>query len=101
MAKLYIAEYTDQVRDLNGQIVPVGDEPCMVEQTPVSIVGSAAVSAAFNAKTRFIRLHTDVICSIAFGAAPTATTGNKRMAADQTEYFGVQPGQKVAVTPNT
>ncbi len=101
MAKLYITEYTDQVRDLNGQVVPVGDEPGIVTQSPVSIAGSAAVSAAFNAKTRFVRLHTDAICSVAFGASPTATTNDKRMAADQTEYFGVQPGQKVAVTPNT
>lgn len=101
MAKLYITEYAGQTRDLNGQVVPVGDEPSLAEQTPVAISGSAAVSAAFGTKTRFVRIHTDAICSVAFGAAPTATVNSKRLAADQTEYFGVQPGQKVAVTPNT
>lgn len=101
MAKLYISEYAGQTRDLGGQVVPVGDEPTLVEQTPVAISGSSAVSSAFNSKTRFVRIHTDAICSVKFGTSPTATVNDKRLAADQTEYFGVQPGQKVAVTPNT
>ena len=38
---------------------------------------------------------------IPFGADPTATADSKRMAAGQTEYFTVAPGDKVAVITNT
>ena len=32
---------------------------------------------------------------------PTATTSNKRLAANQTEYFGVPAGMKLSVIANT
>lgn len=99
MAVLYISEY--QVMPIDGRgIVPAGAEPAVATQT-VAIGGSSTQSSAFNALTRFVRIHTDAICSIAFGANPTATTSTARMAANQTEFFGVVPGQKVAVITNT
>ncbi|MBP9714802.1 MAG: hypothetical protein KBD60_14140, partial [Sterolibacterium sp.] len=76
-------------------------EPSITEQTPVVIGGGSLQSAAFNGATRVVRLHTDAICSVAFGANPTATANTKRMAANSTEYFGVEPGHKVAVITNT
>jgi len=48
-----------------------------------------------------VRLHADSVCSVLFGTNPTATTANARMAAGQTEYFGVAPGMKVSVIANT
>lgn len=101
MAVLYISEYTDAPVYL-GQTIPVGMEPAITDQTPLA-VGAETKSALFNAKTTFIRVHTDAICSIAFGMAPTATTSNKRLAANQTEYFGVPPGglYKLSVISNT
>jgi len=55
-----------------------------------------------NAKTTFVRLHTDAICSIKFGVNPTASATTARMAAGRTEYHGVPLGQayKVAVITN-
>lgn len=100
MAAAYISEYSVLPRDGKGIGVPVGQEPCLVDQTPVAI-GAEAKSAAFGADTKFIRFHCDAICSIAFGTNPTATTNNKRLAANTTEYFGVIPGQKVSVIANT
>jgi len=103
MSVLYIAEYAEIVvapANQRGQMVM---EPPIAEQT-ISISGSsAACTNPFNSATRFVRIHTDAICSIAFGAAPTATTGNKRLAANQTEYFGIPKGQsyKVAAITNT
>ena len=47
-----------------------------------------------------IRVHCDAICSISIGNSPVATTTNKRLAANQTEYFGVIPGQQIAVITN-
>ena len=99
MAVLYITEFNAIG---GGGNFPVGGayQPPVAEQT-VAIGGSSANSNAFNSNTLFVRLHADAICSIEFGAAPTASTTTARMAANQTEYFNVVPGQKVAVITNT
>lgn len=104
MATLYITEFARQGRDLAGYVNQNGacEQPPIAEQT-VAIGASSAASAAFNAKTTTIRVHTDVICSISFGAAPTAAATNARLAAGQTEYFCVpaNSGLKIAVITNT
>lgn len=99
MAVLYIQEYAEQARDGNARTVPAGQEPPLASQT-VAIGGASVQSSAFNAKTKFVRLHTDVICSVEFGTNPTATTAKARMAAGSTEFFGVLPSDKVAVITN-
>lgn len=96
MAKLYLTEYGN----LPGSGAQVGQEPAIVEQATLAI-GSETKSSAFSDNTRIIRVHVDAICSIAFGTSPTATTSSKRMAADQTEYFCVRPGDKLSVISNT
>jgi hypothetical protein len=98
MSTLYITEY--------GGMAP---GPLQVAMTPkiatyTLTVGSAAVSTRpFDPATNYIRLHTDAICSIAIVASTTgvATTSDPRMAADNTEYFGVPNGYRVAVISNT
>ena len=101
MAVLFIAEYERlAVGPMGSGQSQIPQEPPIAEQT-VAIGGASASSSAFNARTRFVRIHTDAICSIAFGASPTATDTTKRLAANQTEYFGVAPGLKVAVKSNT
>lgn len=99
MATLYISEYSEAGIKGPGML-PAAAEPGVTTQT-VAISGTTAQSAAFGATTRFVRVHTDAICSIAFGSNPTATTSKLRMAANQTEYFAVRPGDKVAVISNT
>lgn len=99
MAYLFITEY-DRLGTDTRTDVEVGREPALATQR-VAISGSSAQSAAFNANTKFVRIHTDQICSILFGANPTATTSTTRLAADSTEYFGVTGGHKVAVINNT
>ena len=98
MATLYISEHV-QMSTLEGNNGACVDEPG-TDQAPIAIAG-AAQSAAFAAGTKYIRVHTDAICSILFGANPTATTANKRLAANQTEYFRVFPGMKLSVIANT
>lgn len=107
MATLYITEFQalGQAGLPTNGYGPNGptqaaQQPPTAEQT-VAIGGVSVASAAFNAATTLVRLHTDAICSIEFGAAPTATATTARMAAGQTEYFGVLPGMKVAVITNT
>ena len=100
MTTLYITEVTDLALDSYGRIVMAPLMPPPVEQT-VAIGGSSTQSNAFGSSTLSVQIHADSICSIAFGANPTATTSNQRLAANDTRFYGVVPGQKVAVISNT
>ena len=100
MAKLYVTEFVGADEKTNT-LVPAAKTAGLVDQTPITITGTSAQSAAFGAGASLIRVHTDAICSIAFGTNPTATTSNLRLGAGQTEYFAVVPGGKLAVIQNT
>lgn len=94
MATLYITEY--QSLDQHG--LPI--DPPLAEQT-VAIGGTSTQSSAFNANTRYLRLHTDAICSVLVGSNPTATAAKKRMADESTEWVQVAGGHKIAVITNS
>lgn len=100
MATLYITEYAM----CNDSGAPL--EPAVAEQT-VAIAAGSAASAALNAETAFVRLHTDAICSVKFGTAPVAAATNARMAAGETRLHSVRrvadagSRLKVAVITNT
>ena len=100
MAVCYISEYDKLARDEQGYLMAAGLEPSLAEQQ-VAIGAGSTQSSAFNASTRIVRVHTDAICHIAIGTNPTASTATKRLAANQTEFFGVQAhgagSQKIAV----
>lgn len=102
MAKLYVTEFSDMGQTVRGSAPIAAINSTTTDQTPVTYTTSTQ-SAAFASTTVMVRLHTDSICSIAFGTNPTATTNNFRMAADQVEYFAIPPGQsyKVAAITNT
>jgi hypothetical protein len=102
MAVLFIAEYVQPAQFEGGNVVAFPQEPPIAEQT-VAIGGASVQSAAFNAKTTFVRIHTDVICSVKFGTNPTASATTARMAGGQERFVGVPVGQafKVAVITNT
>jgi hypothetical protein len=95
-----ITEYAELARDAMNLTIPAGQEPATAEQQ-VAIGGGSVQSAAFASTTRFVRLHADAACRIAFGVNPTAAGTSRRLAAGQTEYFGVIGGQKVAVITST
>lgn len=100
MTVLYITEFAD-VGHSQG-VIPSGAEPANISQT-LAIGATTAASSAFQNNTSMIRLHTDSICSVAFGVSPSATATSRRMAANQTEYFTVPIGKayQVAVISNT
>lgn len=102
--KVYISEYCDLKIANVGMALPMGLEPAVAEQL-INTTGTSAISSAFNAKTKFIRVHTDAVVSLLFsatdGASVTAVTTKKRMAANTTEYFAVRAGDKVAAIDNT
>jgi hypothetical protein len=96
---IYITEHP-LPRIFTGNPLPVVELPPLATQRVVN--GAVSVqSSVFNAATRMIGVHTDAIVSIAVGANPTATTSDKRMAANTTEYFFVEAGQRLAVINNT
>ena len=97
---LYITEYRNLARADNGPHVSAGQEPNLAEQQ-VAIGGTSTQSAAFNARTGFVMIHTDAICALAFGDNPTAVNNRHRMAAGEVRFYGVAPGHKVAVITAT
>jgi hypothetical protein len=105
MTKLYISEYArvTQASGPGNAVVQAPEEPPVATQV-VDFTSGVTPSAAFNAKTRFVRLHTDAICSVKFGAAPVATANDPRLAAGQTELRGIPTdgsAAKVSAISNT
>lgn len=100
MAILDVTEYASLSLDAQGRQVLVGKEPSRVNQQ-VAIGGGSTQSSAFSDITRFVRLHADAACRIAIGPNPTAAATSMRMGANQTEYLGVNPGDKIAVITTT
>lgn len=99
MATLYITEFAS-MGVAGGGSPQIAAMPPLAEQAIA--IGAETDSAAFNAQTKFVRLHPDAICSIVIGAGnPVAATTKLRLAANTTEYFGVQPGQVLSVIANT
>lgn len=96
---LDVTEYSQMADDGYGRLLPTGREPGHQQQ--IAIGGASAQSVAFGGATRFVRLHTDAACRIKFGSNPTADGTSARMAAGSTEFFGVRPGDKVAVISTT
>lgn len=99
MAVLYVTEFETPSKSQTA-VLPMVRGPKVADNN-VAIGGTSTQSSAFNADTRIIRVHTDAICSIEIGANPTAAATSARMAANQTEYFFVTPGHKIAVITNT
>lgn len=92
MGKIYISEYGRQGLDVHAQTIAAPEEPPLATQV-MTTSGTSQQSAPFNEKTNLIRVHTDGIVSISIGPDPTATLDSPRMAAGQTEYFSIRPGQ--------
>lgn len=98
MATLYVTEYQRTAHDGAGYGVMTGVEPATRTQT-VAIGGSSAATSQPLAG-RFVRVHADTACCIKFGSSGvTATTTDARLAANQTEFFGVRnsPDTYIAV----
>lgn len=87
--KVWITEYARATKDPRNT-VPCVEEPEITTQV-LDISGGASVqSAAFNAETQLIRVHTNSIAHTLVATNPTAVVATcKRSAANQTEYFGI------------
>jgi hypothetical protein len=93
MAALYITEY-----ELAYNGVPA--EPALAHQK-VTISGTSAQSAAFNERTKFVRISVDGITSVLFGVDPTAEATHQRLIVGETRDYYTVGGYKVAGITNT
>jgi hypothetical protein len=107
MSYLYVTELASLAQsELSGGAVLLGRLPEITTQK-IAVSGTSAASNAFNQATQVIRVHTDTICSICVSpqtpaaTTPPAAATNMRLAANQTEYFAVTPGQYISVISNT
>jgi hypothetical protein len=99
MSTLYIAEIASLGLGARGEEVAAPTMPPLAEQT-VPITNASLASRPFGGATRFVQLHCDATCSVTFGPAPVAATSNQRLAANETRFVSVTPGQAVAVIAN-
>jgi hypothetical protein len=96
---LTITEYTNLAvigLSLTDQ-AQIAMQPPVAVQTAVVIGASSAQSAAFAVTTRFIEISADANCRIAVGSNPTATANNTLLQSGGVLYYGVRPGDKIAV----
>lgn len=94
MATLWIKEHAKKPQMAGGP--DIWAEPALVEQA-VSISGTSAQSAAFNAQTKFITITSDSAFCYLVSTNPTATTSSFRVAADQILTMGVEQASGSAV----
>lgn len=100
MAYAYVKEYLRQPRDGVSSTIAAGQEPSLRVQK-IAIGPGSIQSLEFLPKTTFVCINVDLTCSYAFGPNPVATTDDMRMPQDQTQYFGVNPGDRVAFIANS
>ena len=101
MATAYIREYAD-IAHTYSKVLQAGAEPGVADQT-ITTSGTTAASAAFNVNTRLIAISTPAAQAVAClfsgspGATPTALVTSLRLPANSIVFFGVRPGDKVAL----
>jgi hypothetical protein len=104
-AKLYVGEFESLNQNaLSGVEAPMAHCPPLALQA-IPFGTTVAFSAPFSSRTRVIRLHTDTVCAVYIGGLYAGVTaglnGAMRMAANQTEYFAVKPGDTLAVVTSS
>ena len=99
MANLSVTEYS-----LNGwvQTPPITAPPLQSIQADyaVAIGGASTQTPAFQPATGVIQINCDVACAIAYGSNPTALVTIHRLASNETRFYLVRPGDKIAVIAN-
>ncbi len=93
---LDITEYQRLASDARGITIPTGQEPSRAVQQ-VEITGVSEASEPVSDVTRFVRIHADTTCRIAFGPNPVASPASQRLPGGATEFYGIDPGTKIAV----
>ena len=96
MARLFITEVTHLAFDPHGNGVMSPQMPALGEQF-IDFGGASLASAPFGNTTRYVMLNTDASCCLAWGKAPVAVPTAQRLGPNETRFYGVNPGDSVAV----
>ena len=98
MAVVTVSEFSEMMTDKNGRVLPIPKGAPLAVQS-ISLSGtSAAISNAFDGRTKYVRIACDGGCHIAFADSPTATTSNELWPSGLVEFRSVDEtdGNKVA-----
>lgn len=94
--QLFIKEF-EVLPLVPGGPAQIWGEPCSVEQNPVTIGASHAESAAFNSKTKFVCITSDVDTSyLVSGAGTGAAITNFPLWSKSYLCFSVPAGGKIS-----
>jgi len=99
MATLYVTEYS-----LSGfgtmTVVAAPPLGSITADWSIPIGVGSSQGLTFQDSTQIIQVSTDTACSIAYGTNPVAVTTAHRMAANETRFYIVSAGNKLAVIEN-
>ncbi len=99
MAVISISEYDSNKDGVQGRVHDIPTEPVVADQQVTYT--TATQSAAFNAKTTYIRLGVDADCFVLFGSNPTAVATSQKLYANGEYFRKVLPGDKVSIYDGT
>lgn len=77
----------------------IGNGALREQSFAISVTSSMSTTSGWTANTRFVMVNTDTACFLAFGgttASITATTSAHRLGANETRFYGVNPGGVLA-----
>jgi hypothetical protein len=95
----YVTEYSQTVPQQAGSAIPIVDSAPITVQK-LDITSGHAESAAFNAKTRIIRITADAAWNylVSSGGTAATTSNGSRLAAGAVEYLGVPLGRSYIIS---
>lgn len=102
MGNAYVSEFCNLAYAGNPrQPVMAPQLPADVDQPVIAFGGSSVQSAAMGNATRFVMINVDSACSIAVGDDPVADPTKARLGPNETRFYGIKAGQKIAFIENT
>jgi len=99
MAAIYVTECYQTGVAANQWIMSPAVQSIQAEYN-VPISSSSTQGPPFQPLTNFIMVNTDSACSLAYGLNPTAVPTKHRVSPNDTRFYIVLPGWKIAVIAN-
>lgn len=97
MAKFYIEEHYQLIKDVHGELVQSPGKPILV-QPALTVGGTKATSAAFQPETKFLHISCDTACQFEVGPAPlTPANSDRYLPANGARFVACDAGDSIAV----
>lgn len=100
MATLYVTECAQTGVAANQWVMSPAVQTILADYN-IAIGAASTNGPTFQNGTTFVMINADSACSLAFGVSPVAVPTAHRMSPNDTRFYIVQPGWKVAVIENT